>query len=159
MQNSGVMSTTRPLISSVTPQSRPRICNSSGSHSLRPSPCNNRIPSCSEEGKGLFTMGVVSLVFGTLDMYSKQSAEIYARAKAMVDSLDPKTAPPGLLEQYEIQLKRFKPGNGTPSCEFICAPGLMAYPSEPVWRAGTAEAEVNTTIRQTHQSRGRDTSR
>ena len=44
--------------------------------------------------------------------------------------MDRTTALPGLLEQYELLLERFAPGEGSPGCEFVSFPGLLSQPSE-----------------------------
>ena len=84
----------------------------------------------SKEGKGLFTSGIVSFAFTTLDKVTPLANGMYQAAKARIESMDPATTPAGLLEQYELMLKRIEPGSGSPGCEFICFPGILSQPCE-----------------------------
>lgn len=53
---------------------------------------------------------------------------IYEKAKAKVEANKDKF-PPGLLEQYNIQLDRIK--RGAPGCEIICIPTFLSGPNPP----------------------------
>lgn len=48
----------------------------------------------------------------------------------IVIGLDPKATTPGLLEQYKLNLSRYKPGSASWGTEFIIFPGLLSRPSE-----------------------------
>ncbi|KAI0089283.1 GMC oxidoreductase [Irpex rosettiformis] len=81
--------------------------------------------------EGVFTTGVTSFGFVTLDQLTSRSLEIYKSMEDIVAKLDPKTTPPGLLEQYKLLLERYKPGSTNPGLEFISFPGLMSFPNPP----------------------------
>ncbi|KAI0682713.1 GMC oxidoreductase [Cytidiella melzeri] len=81
--------------------------------------------------EGIFTTGVTSFGFVTLDEVTPRAAEIYKSMEAIVGNLDPKTTPPGLLEQYSLLLDRYKSGSTNPGLEFISMPGMMSYPNPP----------------------------
>ncbi|KAI0347718.1 alcohol oxidase [Trametopsis cervina] len=84
-----------------------------------------------ESGQGIFTTGVTNFGFYTLDQISPRAAELYKRMQDIVAKLDPTTARPGLLEQYNILLNRYKPGSKNPGLEIINYPGLMSGPKVP----------------------------
>jgi hypothetical protein len=75
----------------------------------------------------MFTTGIVGFSFTGLRKLSTRAEDIYKNARAKVMQ-DKNNYPPGLLEQYEIQLERLK--NEAPGCEIISIPGLMSGPSE-----------------------------
>nr|ALJ82905.1 choline dehydrogenase [Irpex lacteus] len=81
--------------------------------------------------EGVFTTGVTSFGFVTLDQLTPRANEIYQTMQDTVKNLDPKTTPPGLLEQYKILLDRYKPGSTNPGLEFISFPGMMSFPNPP----------------------------
>ena len=95
-------------------------------------PSSERSPDSaySKEGKGLFTSVIVSFAFTTLDKVTPMANSMYQAVKAKIESMDPATTPAGLLEQYELMLKRIAPGSGSPGCEFICFPGILSQPCE-----------------------------
>lgn len=70
-------------------------------------------------------MGIIGFAFASLEMFSKNADGIYEKAK---EAITKKMAslPPGLKEQYEMQLNRLKTA---PGCEFISIPGGMSQPS------------------------------
>ena len=76
-------------------------------------------------------MGMVTAAFLPLDQITPEAQSIFQQAKKEVEKLDIAGAlPPGLKEQYDIQLHRLQPGTGKgPQCEFICFPGLLSQPS------------------------------
>ena len=82
----------------------------------------------------MFTHGIVTFAFATLDMITSKAEAIYQKAKQIVDNLDPASTPPGLLEQYRISLERLRPGTGTGvGYEFGILPSFFAAPSECVF--------------------------
>ncbi|PSR73741.1 hypothetical protein PHLCEN_2v10431 [Hermanssonia centrifuga] len=99
-------------------------------------------------GSGLYTTGIIGFAFTTLDKVTSRAEAIYESIKETVSKLDEKTSPPGLLDQYNILLERFKPGNGSPGCEFISFPGLFSFPNppEPGKRYATTFVATNYTF-------------
>jgi hypothetical protein len=91
--------------------------------------CNITNQYLSKTVEGIFTTGVTSFGFVTLDQVTPRAGEIYKSMENIVARLDPKTTPPGLLEQYQLLLERYKEGSTSPGLEFISVPGLMAFPS------------------------------
>ena len=72
-------------------------------------------------------MGVSSFTFVPLEVIAPNKAdEIYQKAKTKIEKLTTETSPPGLLEQYKIQLERLEPGKNQsgPGCELIGVPGI-----------------------------------
>ena len=72
-------------------------------------------------------MGVSSFTFVPLGVIAPNKADvIYQKAKTQVEKLTAKTAPAGLLEQYQIQLERLEPGKNQsgPGCELIGVSGI-----------------------------------
>lgn len=58
-----------------------------------------------------------------------QHARIFQKMQDAVAALDGKN--PGLKEQYELALERFRLGKpGSPGSEFISFPGFLSGPSE-----------------------------
>ncbi|KAJ3540564.1 hypothetical protein NM688_g6209 [Phlebia brevispora] len=85
-----------------------------------------------EHGTGVFTMGIIGFAFLPLSMFSPNAQQIYDTAKAFMENIDKTTAPPGLLDQYEVMLERLMPGNdSSPGCEFLCFPGMFSQPNPP----------------------------
>ena len=80
----------------------------------------------SKRKEGLFTSGVLSLVFLPVEAVSARADEIYPKAKAAVAKLGSTTTPPGLLEQYKVQLERLEPGKNQagPGVEFGGSTGV-----------------------------------
>ena len=72
-------------------------------------------------------MGVCTYTFLPLEEVTPKAQEIYAKAKASVEQLEKEGAPPGLLDQYKIQLERLEPGKNQkgPGCEIIFGPALV----------------------------------
>jgi hypothetical protein len=81
---------------------------------------------CSKVGKGLFTAGFTGFAFASLGMVSARADEIHRTAKKKIEANASKY-PPGLLEQYEIQLERLN--EGAPGIEFISHFGFASAPS------------------------------
>ncbi|KAH9929344.1 GMC oxidoreductase [Fomitopsis serialis] len=73
-------------------------------------------------GEGLYTRGIIGFAFTALNDLSPLADTIYERTKAKILANKDKF-PPGLMEQYNIQLDRIK--RGAPGCELICYPGYM----------------------------------
>ena len=72
-------------------------------------------------------MGVVDFAFVPVEIVSDRADEIYLKAKMRVEQLDKEgRLPPGLKEQYEIQLERLQPrkNQSGPGCEIIGVPGI-----------------------------------
>ena len=83
----------------------------------------------SKEGKGLYTLGIADCAFANLDRFSPNAAEIHGRLKAAVAAKKASELPPGLKEQLELQVDRYKPNDGSPTCELCFVPGLFSFPS------------------------------
>ncbi|EIN09265.1 GMC oxidoreductase [Punctularia strigosozonata HHB-11173 SS5] len=79
-------------------------------------------------GEGMFTTGIVGFAFTGVDKVSKRSKAIHEAAKAKIEQ-SKNNMPPGLYEQYQIQLQRLE--NGSPGCEIISIPGFMSGPNPP----------------------------
>jgi hypothetical protein len=83
---------------------------------------------CSKAGKGAFTTGITGFAFVPLDMVSSRAEEIHMAAKKKIES-NAANFPPGLMEQYKIQLERID--DGAPGVELISFPGFLSFPSTP----------------------------
>ena len=71
-------------------------------------------------------MGIVDVAFVPVEIVSSRANEIYEKAKAHIEELKEEgRLPPGLMEQYEIQLERLRPGSNQsgPGCELVGFPG------------------------------------
>ncbi|KZT66041.1 GMC oxidoreductase [Daedalea quercina L-15889] len=79
-------------------------------------------------GEGLYTRGIIGFAFNGLNQLSSLADTIYEKTKAKVLANKDKY-PPGLLEQYNIQLDRIK--RGAPGQEIICIPGFLSGPNPP----------------------------
>lgn len=82
----------------------------------------------SGEQKGLFTAGIMGFVFAPLQLYSKRADEIHKAAIEKIEANKDKY-PPGLYEQYQIQIERLK--EGAPGCEVVNVPGFLSFPNPP----------------------------
>jgi len=80
------------------------------------------------EGKGLHTLGVVGFAFNPLRKITARADQIIATAKEKILRNADKY-PPGLLEQYKIQLERLE--KDAPLCEIISLPGFLSGPNPP----------------------------
>ncbi|TFK47587.1 alcohol oxidase [Heliocybe sulcata] len=80
------------------------------------------------KNEGIYTLGMVGFSFVPLTMLSKRADAIYKAAKEKIEKNASKY-PPGLLEQYRIQLERLD--RGAPGCEFISFPGFLSRPNPP----------------------------
>lgn len=81
------------------------------------------------KGEGMFTMGITSFTFQPLQSYSGRADEIHRAAElAILDGEEHNLYPPGLIEQYKIQLAKLK--RGASGCEIIVIPGFLGSPSE-----------------------------
>jgi hypothetical protein len=74
----------------------------------------------------------MNVAFTPLEKVTSKAEQIYQKAKATVEGLDKHSIAPGLLDQFEIQLERLRPGNhqAGPGCEYIMTPGLLVAPSK-----------------------------
>ncbi|VDC02256.1 unnamed protein product [Peniophora sp. CBMAI 1063] len=81
-----------------------------------------------DEQKGLFTAGIMGFSFGPLQLHSKRADEIHAAAIKKIEANKDKY-PPGLWEQYQIQIQRLK--DGAPGCEIVDVPGFLSFPNPP----------------------------
>ncbi|VDB94037.1 unnamed protein product [Peniophora sp. CBMAI 1063] len=77
-----------------------------------------------EEQQGLYTTGLMGLAFGPLQMYSKRADEIQQAAIEKIEANKDKY-PPGLYEQYRLQIQRLK--EGAPGCEILNVPGYVSF--------------------------------
>ena len=84
--------------------------------------------SLSDEQKGLFTAGIMGFVFAPLQLYSKRANEIHQAAIKKLEANKDKY-PPGLWEQYQIQIERLK--EHAPGCEVVNVPGFLSFPNPP----------------------------
>ncbi|EKM52126.1 uncharacterized protein PHACADRAFT_212710 [Phanerochaete carnosa HHB-10118-sp] len=87
----------------------------------------------SKRGEGAFTMGMQTSAFLPVEKVTPKAHEIYAKAKAQVERLAREGMPPGLLEQYTIQLERLEPGKHQtgPGCEVFFVPAKIV-PDMPI---------------------------
>lgn len=83
---------------------------------------------CSDEQKGLFTAGIMGFSFQPLQAYSKRADEIHKAAIEKIEANKDKY-PPGLYDQYKIQIQRLK--DGAPGCELVNVPGFLSFPNPP----------------------------
>lgn len=74
----------------------------------------------------------MNIAFLPVESVTSRGSDIYEKAKQKISNMDQTTLPPGLSEQYEIQLERLKPGEGQtgPGCEILLTPGLTMRNSE-----------------------------
>jgi hypothetical protein len=75
-------------------------------------------------------MGITLAAFTTLKALFSKATEIYHKTVEEINSLDPKTVPPGYLEQANLQLGRLDPEHGTAACELGMIPGFGSFPSK-----------------------------
>ena len=75
--------------------------------------------STSRSGQGLHTSGIVNYNFLPLKFISERTDSIIATVKEHINR-NADNYPPGLLDQYIIQLRRLE--KGTPGCEIIGSP-------------------------------------
>ncbi|KIP10401.1 hypothetical protein PHLGIDRAFT_240805 [Phlebiopsis gigantea 11061_1 CR5-6] len=86
-----------------------------------------------EAGSGLHTTGIVGFSWCSLDMFAPEGrhAQIFQKMQDAVAALD--GTHPGLKEQYELSLERFRLDKpGSPGSEFISFPGFLSGPNPPV---------------------------
>ncbi|VDC04865.1 unnamed protein product [Peniophora sp. CBMAI 1063] len=81
-----------------------------------------------KEGKGLFTAGLMGLAFGPLKMFSDRADEIQRKAIEKIEA-NKDTYPPGLYEQYHLQIERLK--EGAPGCEILTVPAFVSFHAPP----------------------------
>ncbi|EPS98728.1 hypothetical protein FOMPIDRAFT_1125896 [Fomitopsis schrenkii] len=79
-------------------------------------------------GEGLYTRGIIGFAFTSLQQLTPLADSIYEKTKGKIEANKDKL-PPGLLEQYNIQLDRIK--RGAPGCEIICIPAFLSGPNPP----------------------------
>ena len=75
---------------------------------------------CSEEGKGLLTIGISGIAMCPLSSVSERAAEIESSAPAS-------GAAPGLKEQRAEQIARLR--EGAANAEYVTIPGFYSFPS------------------------------
>ncbi|CCM01756.1 uncharacterized protein FIBRA_03822 [Fibroporia radiculosa] len=80
-------------------------------------------------GRGIFTKGVVGFGFAPLQMFSDKAEDIHTKIEEKI-AMSKNKFPPGLMEQYKVQLDRLH--RGAPGCEFITIPGHLSSPHQPV---------------------------
>ena len=80
----------------------------------------DRICDDSEEGKGLFTLGMLSITMCPLKLCSDRADEIEA-------NLPTGEGVPGLAEQYAEQAARIR--SGAANAEYLSIPGFYSFPS------------------------------
>ena len=74
----------------------------------------------------MFTQGVTALSFSPLSRITDKADAINHAVKTKIEqNMD--TYPPGLQEQYKVQLQRIE--RGAPQMETIVTPGLLSFPS------------------------------
>ncbi|GBE88776.1 Dehydrogenase citC [Sparassis crispa] len=82
-----------------------------------------------KSGSGLYTTGITNFAFVSPKVASCNIDEIARAARAKFTE-NAASYPPGLLEQYDIQLRRLEAGE--PLCEIISYPGFMSTPNPPL---------------------------
>ncbi|KAI0030850.1 alcohol oxidase [Vararia minispora EC-137] len=81
-----------------------------------------------EEGKGLFTTGILGFSFAPLQRYSPRADAIHREAIEKFEN-NKDQYPPGLRDQLKIQTDRLK--SGGPGCELVTIPGFLSFPNPP----------------------------
>ncbi|KZS98842.1 GMC oxidoreductase [Sistotremastrum niveocremeum HHB9708] len=76
----------------------------------------------------LFTSGISGFTFQPLTTYTPRAQNLYDELSAKINE-NQDSYPPGLKEQYEIQLERLE--KGAPAFELISFPGFFSYPNPP----------------------------
>lgn len=91
----------------------------------------------------------MNFAFLSVEECSSRAEEIYKQAKKTIDEQDKNSILPGLLDQYQLQLDRLRPGEGPagPGCELIMSPGIAAAARKCLIFASTAQKsdDVNCT--------------
>ena len=127
-----------PLMLCGTPSDslrRPNFSKSlrSRSRCLVPSRADLRLvmPHSDQNKPSLLTLGVMLIAFVPVDQITPVALSIFQNAKKVIADLSAQgVLPPGLKEQYDVQLHRLQPGSGSgPQCEFLCFPGVVGRPS------------------------------
>ncbi|KZT32740.1 alcohol oxidase [Sistotremastrum suecicum HHB10207 ss-3] len=76
----------------------------------------------------LFTSGISGFTFQPLTTYTPRAQDLYDELSTKItENMD--KYPPGLREQYDIQLERLE--KGAPAFELISFPGFFSYPNPP----------------------------
>ncbi|KIM67333.1 GMC oxidoreductase [Scleroderma citrinum Foug A] len=79
---------------------------------------------------GAFTLGISGLAFVPLQVISDRGDDIINAARKKFE--ERATYPPGLKEQYELQLNRMeRTENRAAHCEVILYPGFLSHPNPP----------------------------
>ncbi|KAH7912481.1 hypothetical protein BJ138DRAFT_1112278 [Hygrophoropsis aurantiaca] len=81
-----------------------------------------------KQGRGVFTMGVQTMVYTSLQSITDRATEIYQTALQKIGN-NPDSYPPGLHAQLMLQLKRIE--TQSPICEIVVYPGFMSAPNPP----------------------------
>ncbi|KAI0921212.1 hypothetical protein AcW2_006258 [Taiwanofungus camphoratus] len=79
-------------------------------------------------GSGIYTIGIIGFAFVPLQMLSSKADSIFQAAKERITK-NTAAYPPGLLDQYKIQIDRWQ--KGVPGCEIISFPGFLSAPNAP----------------------------
>ncbi|KAF8817256.1 alcohol oxidase [Phlegmacium glaucopus] len=83
-----------------------------------------------KQGKGLFALGVTHFAFQPLDAFTSRAKAIYQRTEEKISKNEKAGVyPPGLIDQYRIQLERLH--TGAPGYELVCVPAFMSAPNPP----------------------------
>ncbi|CCM05247.1 uncharacterized protein FIBRA_07457 [Fibroporia radiculosa] len=80
------------------------------------------------QGEGIYTTNILNMAFVSLATVTDKSDILYEATKTKIAE-NAHTYPPGLMDQYEIQLERMQ--QRAPGCEIICIPGFMSVPNPP----------------------------
>ncbi|KAA1466849.1 alcohol oxidase [Dentipellis sp. KUC8613] len=81
------------------------------------------------KGEGVFSTGLTSFSFGPLQSYSDRADEIQKAAKENI-LRNADSYPPGLLEQYKVQIDRME--RLAAGVEIVMITGFLAFPNPPV---------------------------
>ncbi|EEB89496.1 hypothetical protein MPER_12396, partial [Moniliophthora perniciosa FA553] len=82
------------------------------------------------KAEGIYMSGITNLVFMSLHDYTLKADAIYEAEKARVtEGIKSNEYPPGLAEQYEIQLERLR--NKRTGPEMVVVPGFLSVPKPP----------------------------
>ncbi|EEB87786.1 hypothetical protein MPER_14721, partial [Moniliophthora perniciosa FA553] len=79
------------------------------------------------KGEGLYMTGLTNLVYMPLHAFTTKADAMYRAQQARIkEDIGRNTYPPGLSEQYEIQLERIR--SKRPGPELIAFPGFFSHP-------------------------------
>ncbi|KAF9073605.1 hypothetical protein BDP27DRAFT_1417078 [Rhodocollybia butyracea] len=96
------------------------------------------------EGQGIYATGMVHFAFMSLKKITPDAAMLYAAEEARVrQDIKEKKYPPGLAEQYELQLQYNRAD--ALDCEFVSLSGVLSGPSELLYPGFTASYRLSFT--------------